>query len=624
MNKQVKKILKPTSLTSAVLLALVGCQGTNEVIAQPASTTIFTPADNAFKYSNKNLRKWDVATVADLDQNGYPDLLLNDHGFSVKILWNNQGKFAKPYDLIMGDVHGLTAADFDKNGSIDLVISRGGGSGSNARNSKVVSFDKKRSISQFGEFATPLAMMRGRTVKWVDLNQDGWLDLINFAFPSREMKGKSENYLYLNSQDGQLVEKARLPAIHGDGQKTLVTDFNNDGLPDLLIYGTGPLKAYQANGAFNYEDVTKTVLPTTVRHTTSVSEIDYDNDGDFDLLITRGEEFKAGDTFYNPQKQALGFYWKRGAHKFPPFYAGDVIHFENLQSQWPTKDLLIGESAYKYEFPGETHSGRDIRLVNSDALGFPDKLTEKGTYIGYIGNGQWQLAGNMWSPMTGVITGVSGFSEQTEVSKMPDLLLENRNGKFVNVTNKVGLSHHSHTTSSAVADFNNDGYQDIAIIQRGNLVDENSALIYLNQQGQSFAKKQAHGVVTKEYGAIGLGIEPVDYNLDGQVDLLIGHERGKWHLFDNQQADSNYIQVKVPSSIKSNVSALGAVVKVQACENSQMQRVGATSAAYSQSFNPVVHFGLANCNETVKVQVTWSNGEHLTESVNSINRTVKL
>ena len=76
---------------------------------------------------NSNLRKWDVGTVVDLDQDGFPDLLLNDHGFSLKVLWNNNGRFAKPYDLIMGDMHGVSAGDFDKDGNVEIAVSRGGG-----------------------------------------------------------------------------------------------------------------------------------------------------------------------------------------------------------------------------------------------------------------------------------------------------------------------------------------------------------------------------------------------------------------------------------------------------------------------------------------------------------------
>ena len=34
--------------------------------------------------------------------------------------------------------------------------------------------------------------------------------------------------------------------------------------------------------------------------------------------------------------------------------------------------VRLGESGYEYEFPGETHSGKDIRLVNSDCLDVTD------------------------------------------------------------------------------------------------------------------------------------------------------------------------------------------------------------------------------------------------------------
>lgn len=343
-------------------------------------------------------------------------------------------------------------------------------------------------------------------------------------------------------------------------------------------------------------------------------------------MITRGKELEAGESYFNQQKQLFGYFWKRGVKKFAPFKAGDVIEFINLQSQWPTKDLLIGESAYAYQFPGETHSGRDVRLVNSDALGFPDELTEKGTYIGYIGNRQWRLGTNLWSPGSGVIKGVEFAEENPGSPGLKDLIFENRQGKFVDVTDKLGIDYLSHTTSTAVADINNDGYQDIMIVQRGNLVSSNPVIVYLNQQGQSFKQQSMHGLVTEELGAIGLGIEPVDYNLDGNVDLLVGHERGKWHLFKNSGANSkgSYIQIKVGQSPKNKADSLGAVVKLTSCGNQQTQRVGTTSAAYSLSSNPIIHFGLGDCTESAKVNVRWSNGEVLNKTISKLNRVVGL
>ncbi|GEA02240.1 hypothetical protein KUL17_11370 [Alteromonas sp. KUL17] len=568
---------------------------------------------------NSNLRKWDVATVADLDQDGFPDLLLNDHGFSLKVLWNNNGRFAKPYDLIMGDMHGITAGDFDKDGSIEIAVSRGGGSGSNARNTKLFRVAKNREISTVPNLEQPMPFMRGRTVKLVDLNQDGWLDLLNFAFPSREMQGKSESYIFKNTQNGQFVEETKLPAVRGDGQKTLITDFNNDGLPDLIVYGNDEARAYQANKAFEYNDVTNSVFPFTLDNVTSINEIDFDNDGDFDLFVTRSVEYQPGQTFYDKKLQLLGYYWLRGVHKFPPFHAGPVIELLNFQSQWPTKDLFIGESAYPYAFEGETHIGRDVRLVNSDALGFPDKLDKKGAYIGYIGNGQWQFATATFSISTGVIKGVAAYPEMPKPEALSDVLLLNTGGTFVDDSTQLGITYQENTVSSAVADINNDGYSDLVIAKTGDLIHSNNALTFLNEKGKGFKAITAHGITSEELGALGLGIEPLDYDLDGAVDLIIGNERGKWHLLRNTKTHNNYIGIHVPPSPKTNANSVGAVVEIEACGNKQKKKVGQTSAAYSLSSNPALHFGLGKCTGPVTATVSWSNNEQSTRTFTAAN-----
>ncbi|MCZ8530104.1 CRTAC1 family protein [Alteromonas sp. PRIM-21] len=568
---------------------------------------------------NSNLRKWDVATVADLDQDGFPDLLLNDHGFSLKVLWNNNGRFAKPYDLIMGDMHGITAGDFDKDGSIEIAVSRGGGSGSNARNTKLFRIARNREISTVPNLEQPMPFMRGRTVKLVDLNRDGWLDLLNFAFPSREMQGKSESYVFKNTQNGQFSEETKLPAVRGDGQKTLITDFNNDGLPDLIVYGNDKARAYQASEAFEYKEVTSRIFPALLSDVTSINEIDFDNDGDFDLFITRSVEYQPGQTFYDKKQQLLGYYWLRGTHKFPPLHAGPVIEFVNFQSQWPTKDLFIGESAYPFAFEGETHIGRDVRIVNSDALGFPDKLDKKGAYIGYIGNEQWQFAAATFSISTGVIKGVTAFPEMPKPDALTDMLLLNNGGKFTDYSTQAGISYTENTVSSAVADINNDGFSDLVITKKGDLIHPNNALTFLNENGKGFKAITAHGIITEELGALGLGIEPLDYDLDGAVDLIIGNERGKWHLLRNTKKHNNYIGIHVPSSPKANANSEGAVVEIDACGIKQKKRVGQTSAAYSLSSNTALHFGLGNCTGPVSATISWSNAEQASRTFESVN-----
>ncbi|MGJ8679476.1 CRTAC1 family protein [Paraglaciecola sp.] len=583
----------------------------------------FVEAFADFKREEKNLRQWDTAVVADLDQDGYPDLLLNDHGFAMRVMWNNKGKFSFPYDIIMGDMHGISVGDFNQDGQLDIIVSRGGGSGANARNSKIISVSKDRKFTPLANFVVPLELMRGRTVKFVDLDKDGDLDLLNFAFPSKEKKGQSENYIYKNNGEGQMVLESTIAPSQQNGQKTLITDFNQDNIPDMVVYGHGSAKAYLGNGDLSFKDVTRSVLPN-IKHVTGVAEIDYDNDGDMDLFVTRGEEFYAGETFYEQETKTWGFFTKRGKFDFPGLTVGDILNVENLQSQWPNKDLYVGESAYDYAFPGENHSGRDIRLLNSDALGFAETMDKKGTYVGYVGNRQWRIAGDMWSPSTGIVHGVLSYKASEHKPGLADVLLENRRGKFVDVTAKQGLLAKQHSTGLAVADLDNNGYQDLVVRHRGNLVSENTSTVYLNT-GKGFKLSQNHGVTTPELGAIGMSIQPIDYNLDGLVDLVIGNERGKWHLFKNTaESVGDYVTLDFSEYVSSQPSALGASVSVTACDNTQTQRIGATGANYSLSFNPLLHVGLGQCKQPVKVQVTWSDGSQSRQTISKVNQQIKI
>ncbi|MDV7139051.1 CRTAC1 family protein [Maribacter sp. TH_r10] len=622
-----KNSIKTFSITSLFLILI-----SNHIQGQHAVTDAsvhFKETFEDFVRKDKNLRKWDAPSVADLDQDGYPDLLLNDHGLGISVCWNNQGHFAKPIDVIMGDLHGVAVGDIDFDGKLEVIMSRGGGSGSNARNSKMFRVNKKREFIPLEDFDIPLEMMRGRTVKFFDGDNDGDLDLINFAFPTKEKKGKSENYVYENDGNGQLILKSTLPPSIADGQKTLLTDINSDNIIDLILYGHETIKVFQGLGDLTFKEVTGKVLPNPISDVTSVVEIDYDNDGDFDLYLTRGKDFEIGETFYNKQTKNWAFYTKRGNFKFEDLQTGDVLQMRNFQSQWPYNDAYyIGETGYLYDFPGETHSGKDIRLVNSNALGFPDKLNEKGgIHVGYVGNDRWRIAGNTWSPTTGVVHGVLDYPEYNHPEGLPDIFLENKNGKFVDITKKAKLILEEHTVAASVADLDNNGFQDLLVIRRGNMVFQNEPIVYLNQGNSQFQQEMVSGISTSDWGSMGMAVEVLDYDLDGKVDIVIGNERGKWHLFKNLSKEANtnsFISIEVGTSSSGQATSLGAIVNIKSCTGVQTQHIGSTGASYSQSFNKLVHFGLGQCNKPIKVTVTWSNGEAITRTINKTRQKITI
>ncbi len=620
--------IKPGLKTKRHLVFIFVLLASISLNAQETSP-LFTELKKDFPRKEKNLRKWDIPTFADLDQDGYTDILLNDHGLGVSVAWNNKGCFALPYDIIMGDLHGLSVGDVDQDGLLEVIMSRGGGSGSNARNSKLFKVTKNREFIPIEDLDTPLAFMRGRTVKFFDGDNDGDLDLINFAFPSKEMKGKSENYIYENPGNGQLIQKSTLPEIKGDGQKVCLIDFNNDLLQDIVLYGNDHLRIFKNNGSLQFIEVTDKLLSSTIKEVTSVAAFDYDNDGDVDLFVTRGKDFSPGDNFYNKQTETWGFYTRRGDFNFPNLKAGDVLQMHNFQSQWPYNDAYyIGKTGYPYDFPGETHSGKDINLVSSNALGFPDKLNPKGgIHVGYVGNSEWRIAGNTFSPTTGTVVGIKNRTETTVTDGLENVLLENKNAIFKDVTKKAKLVAKEHSVAIAIADTNLDGYQDILVAQRGDLVHKNPITIWTNKGDGTFVPEQNHGLVTNDVGGIGMALGTLDYDLDGDVDVVIGNERGKWHLFSNNAAQTTTaksIIVHVGSSPKNNSTALGAKITLKNCQGTQIRYVGNTAAAYSLDFDPSIVFGLGNCQAKANISVLWSNGETISKTITYNQKNIHL
>jgi len=54
----------------------------------------------------------------------------------------------------------------------------------------------------------------------------------------------------------------------------------------------------------------------------------------------------------------------------------------------------------------------------------------------------------------------------------------------------------------------------------------------------------------------------------------------------------------------------------------QIQQVGSTTAAYSLSFNPFLHFGLGTREKPVKLVVQWTNGEIVKKDISEFNRII--
>ncbi|GAC32987.1 hypothetical protein GPLA_2082 [Paraglaciecola polaris LMG 21857] len=538
--------------------------------------------------------------------------MITEHGNHVRVLWNDDGQYSAPQNITTGDMHGLSVADYDNDGRMDLIMAQGGGDGKNPRRPLHFQINKDRTFDQ-GQSLNYFQPGRGRAIKFIDPDEDGNLDLLLTGFPLKSQP-EGANHLYRNAGSGRFDFVGNLPQAQWLGYRTLLTDFNNDFDSDILFFGGKDIAVLKGQDGLAYQEVSQQILGALANTSdvSSMSEIDFDNDGDFDLFLTRSEAQFDIESYYDPAHQRFAFLTFRKDFLFEDLKISGDLRIENLQQTYPNFDVFVGADKRKLTLEGDRHGGKNMTINKDQAKGCPTGETKGGLYIGYLGNDMWRIGGQSHSRLAGVIDNVVSTPSIEPQRDLPALLLENRDGVFVDVTHELGLHMDQQTTSAAVGDFNNDGWADLAVLKYGDMAAKTKQIVYLNQQGKGFLPVARHGILSEDLGTTGGSIEAFDYDLDGVLDLVYSDERGKWHLMRNNTVNtehSHFNIVKVGRSPTGKASPQGAVMTVQACTHLYKRRIGSSSAAFSQSMNTNLHLGLGTCEKIDTATVRWSNGE---------------
>jgi hypothetical protein len=259
------------------------------------------------------------AAVADFDNDGFPDLYVS--GFPSSALFHNNGDgtftdITERSGLKNAGRWAASAAwfDFDRDGLLDLVVT----------NYAQFSFsDEKRCeingtrayCAQTSYTGMPLTLFhnegngrftdvsqhsglgklvgRALGVVAIDVNDDGWTDL----FIARDA---SPNLLLINQKDGTFRDVASDAEVAYDAAGTAKAgmgvdagDVNGDGKPDFAItnFNDQDHSLFLGTNSRVYAD--QTAGSGLARHTRKfvgwgIHFVDFDNDGNLDLLIVNG------------------------------------------------------------------------------------------------------------------------------------------------------------------------------------------------------------------------------------------------------------------------------------------------------------------------------------------------
>jgi enediyne biosynthesis protein E4 len=258
--------------------------------------------------------------VGDYDNDGYEDLYVTGYGGNQLYHNNGNGTFTDVTEKsgTGGSGWSTSAAwvDLDNDGLLDLVVLRymkwdfnDIWCGEHREGYRAYCHpDTFPAISplvyhndgngHFTEVAQKIGMGapgKGLGIAIADFNKDGKIDV---AVANDSML----EFLYQNKGDGTFEETGLTAetAVDGDGRTyagmgIAFQDYNNDGLPDLVVTDLANQKyaLYRNNGdgSFTYDSYVSGLAGITLLHSGwGIHFLDYDNDGWKDLLIAQGHD----------------------------------------------------------------------------------------------------------------------------------------------------------------------------------------------------------------------------------------------------------------------------------------------------------------------------------------------
>jgi hypothetical protein len=477
----------------------------------------------------------------------------------------------------------------------------------------------------------------GSGASFVDYDNDGDLDayLVNCAHLfGPEPPDPYRNGLYRNEGDGTFTHVTLASGLGdtGYGMGAVFADYDNDGDKDVYITNWGPNAFYVNNGDGTFTEFTKQAGVEEERWSVSSNFFDYDKDGLLDLFVSNYLQFSLDS---KAKRSMLSFQEGYRVFPGPRDYEGTTNRLFHNKGDGTFEDVSRESGIYM-----EWGKGMSSVAADYDGDGDYDLFVANDRLPNFL----YRNKGDGTFEETGIQAGVafdedgdesgamgSDFADFDGDGKM-DLLVSNmifeynslfRNrgdGTFEDIAVNVKLAEDSYRYvcwGTNLIDLDNDGYRDI-FLATGHVQDyidmfsesityEMPSLLYMyDGQGsfENYSKKAGKDITVP---TVGRGTAFGDYDLDGDIDILVNNSNRRPSLFRNDSETGHWIRVHVEGT-ESNRDGVGALVRVTAGERTQLAEVKSGSSYMSQSDgNP--HFGLGELTVVDRIEVRWPSGK---------------
>ncbi len=429
-----------------------------------------------------------------------------------------------------------------------------------------------------------------RSVNWVDVNNDGFVDL----FISNGPQGGQNNMLYINDGVGGFVPVTN-DTIVKDGQPSdgaTWADYDNDGDQDCYVvnwYNTGNL-FYSNDGSGSFTKLASTI-DTSGGFCETASWGDYDNDGLLDLYVTNSAGVNKNLLFHND-----------GGNTFTKITTGAMV---NDVSDTRSVNWTDIDNDGDLDLFVTNESNQNEAIYRNDGGGVFAKITA-GALVNDFGN-----------------TMSSSWADYDNDGD-PDVFLANDAGSnalfrndsafvFTKIISDTVSHNNAHSFSSAWSDIDNDGDVDLFVTNSFTTGVLQLNFLYLNNGDGTFTRVGNTAPATDADWSYGCAFG--DYDNDGFEDLAVatcrfnGVDRPDL-LYHNDGNSNCWITIKLIGT-SSNRSAIGTKVRVKAMINGipvwQLREISAQTS-YNGQNDVRAHFGLGNAAVVDSIKVEWLGG----------------
>ena len=483
--------------------------------------------------------------------------------------------------------------------------------------------------------------VKGGGVAALDFDNDGWVDLLFSRGSSLERWRKGENpgpALYRNRGDGTFEDVTQRAGLTrgGWGVGVSAADYDNDGFVDLYLTNLGPDVLYRNDGDGTFTDVTETAGIRAPGWSSSAAFGDFDGDGHLDLYVAayldvgpdKLPEGRAGGTC-----SYIGVPVLCGPRGLPG--ARDLYFHNNGNGTFTEQSEASGA------FDKESYFG--LGVVAADVDGDRDL----DIYVGNDATPNYLFVnrGDGRFDERGFPSGVAVSGDGNEQASMgvdaadydndgrPDLYAAHFASDYSTLYRNLGGLLFEDVTARArirepgwafvkwgtgFVDLDHDGWKDLVHANghvyphlrgaAGRETYEQPALtIYLNGRDGTFRDVSSEAGPDATKRVLGRGIALADLDNDGDLDLVVACLDAKPLLLRNDGAPGHWLMLRTAGR-QSNRDGIGARVTVRTGDLSQVREVKRTVGIYSAS-DPRAHFGLGESAKADLVRVEWPSGK---------------